>query len=61
MEIQLNIRKLHVLIRNLLFKKNPLLMLTDHIKALFIFLANPNKVLCIKIKQPNKQEILQQY
>ena len=51
MEIQVEIRKLHALIQKLLFKKNPLLMLTNQYKALFIILINQNKVLCIKTKQ----------
>ena len=32
-------------------KKTPSLMLTNQNNALFIILTNPNKVLCIKIKQ----------
>ena len=51
MEIQVEIRKLHALIQKLLFKENPLLMLTNQYKALFIILINQNKVLCIKTKQ----------
>ena len=51
MEIQVEIRKLHALIQKLLFKKIPLLMLTNQYKALFIILINQNKVLCIKTKQ----------
>ena len=35
-------------IQKLLFKKNPLLMLTNQYKALFIILINKNKVLSIK-------------
>ena len=48
MEIQVEIRKLHALIQKLLFKENPLLMLTNQYKALFIILINKNKVLSIK-------------
>ena len=51
MEIQVEIRKLHDLIQKLLFKENPLLMLTNQYKALFIILINQNKVLCIKTNQ----------
>ena len=52
MEIQVEIRKLHALIQNLLFfKEIPLLMLTSQNKALFIILIDHNKVWCIKIKQ----------
>ena len=43
MEIQVEIRKLHDLIQKLLFKENPLLMLTNQYKALFIILINQNK------------------
>ena len=55
MKFQLEVRKLHILIQNLLFKKKtPLLMLTNQNKALFIILTNPNKVLHIKIKQSSE-------
>ena len=55
MELQIEIRMLHALPQNLVFlKKTPLLMLTSQNKALFIILTNPNKVLCIKIKQSSE-------
>ena len=49
MKLQLEIRKLHILI-----KKTPLLMLTNQNKVLFIILTNPNKVFRIKIKQSSE-------
>ena len=51
MEIQVEIRKLHALIQNLLFLKEiPLLMLTNQNKSLFILLINQNEVVCIRMK-----------
>ena len=52
MEIQVEIRKLHALIQNLLFLKEiPLLMLTNQNKSLFIILVNQNEVVCIRMKR----------
>ena len=52
MEIQVEIRKLHALIQNLLFLKEiPLLMLTNQNKSLFIILINQNEVVCIRMKR----------
>ena len=52
MELQREIKEITHFDSKLVFlKKTPLLMLTNQTKALFIILNNPNKVLCIKIKQ----------
>ena len=51
MEIQVESRKLHALIGNLLFKEIPLLMLINQNKALFTILINQNEVLYIRMKQ----------
>ena len=56
MEIQLQIRDLHVFTQNLFFRIL-LLILSSQIKALFINLTNQNKVLRIKIKQVHKSPV----
>ena len=57
METQVEIRKLHALIQNFLFKEISLFMLTNQNKALLIISINQNEVLCIKIKQSSQNSL----
>ena len=54
MEIQVEIRKLHALIQNFLFKEISLFMLSNQNKALLIILINQNEAFCIRIKQSSQ-------